>query len=102
MFRIIFLLFLLLTARHVIAEDADLAVRISEEVAYIDVIHKGKPVRIQREQNHDALYQGQVAVDDGVDRHVAEALVGPYLKKLSAILYSTGETGARGGDHRRT
>ena len=30
----------------------------------------------QREDQHDALDQRQVAIDDGVDRHVAEALVG--------------------------
>ncbi len=38
-----------------------------------DEVHRGED---HREEEHDALDQRQVAVDDGVDGHVAETLVG--------------------------
>ena len=79
------------------ASDGDLKVGISQDINYVDVIHNGKPVRIQRNQSLDSKVNPDYArtsrkcppfciqpsqLDDGVET-IAELEMLDFLKRIS-------------------
>ena len=79
------------------ASDGDLKVGISQDINYVDVIHNGKPVRIQRNQSLDSKVNPDYArtsrkcppfciqpsqLDDSVET-IAELEMLDYLKRIS-------------------
>lgn len=93
-----FTLFILICISHsVFASDENIDVRISDDLAYVDVIHKGKTVRIQRNQNSENLVNPDYAltsrkcppfciqpgtIADGVET-IGELEVLNYLKRIA-------------------